>query len=189
VPAAKKKAARRATGKARRASQRTGIDFAKMQTFDVVVEGQHLRVRLDKAGNPISLSTACWVGGDGERIAKLAIKAARADFERAAQLKREANAATARKTSSKKAAKKSAIVRGAAAAEHWSLKWFKQAHEKDPYCGARELRRIARQLLRTRAVSRDATDDDKTEYASINQISKHRAEKFRAVVPKRQSTP
>ena len=141
------------------------IDWAKVQKHDVTVEEHRVSVGLDQAGKPISVVTACWLGGDEERIAKLAAKVAWDEFTRAAEQRAEAEAAEARRAGAAMAAEESARVRAEAAADHWSYEWLAKAYELNDTLGWSRLRTKARQIAAAAGVESNKRDEISEHYA------------------------
>lgn len=139
-------------------------NFAKVQKFDILVEGVSVSVVLEEHGNPLTAAAGAWLGGDEERLTRLAIAVAQGRAQRAAIRKAEA-------AKHKKRTDQSARVRREAAKTHWSREWLQAAHLKYPDYGAKRLAPAARRIVAMNG-------KDSPAYAKRDEITKYRAEQF-----------
>ena len=141
------------------------INFDKAKKLDVLVEGVRVTVSIDEHGNPFAASTGVWLGGDEERLAKLALATARAKFQREADRKAKAAKDATRTAKSTKTKREKARA-------HWSGKWLAIAHRKCPGYKAERLMQEARRIL----AFNENTEPE--EYAKRDEITEHRANEF-----------
>ncbi|MBI3041553.1 MAG: hypothetical protein HYY78_01850 [Betaproteobacteria bacterium] len=136
------------------------LNLETTQLLELIVEGKPVRVRIDAAGNPITLNAGCWIGGDDERIAKLALATVRLQI-REATARRHHATRTQASTSTKRDR----------AADFWGDEWLAVAHLKHPDYRADRLAQEARRIIALNG-------EEKSAYKKRKDITVYRAKQY-----------